>query len=75
MRNVSLTRKIEKADTDQYAESSGDEDGINEGQVVTTEPAVIENTRPVRVRRTSARIQDFITYTIELHSIYKRTDL
>ena len=34
----------EKADIDQYAESSDNEDGIIEGQMVTTEPAVTENT-------------------------------
>ena len=34
----------EKADIDQYAESSDDEDGIIKRQMVITEPAVIENT-------------------------------
>ena len=57
MSNVSLTRKIEKADIGQYAESFDDEDNI-EAQLVTTEPAVTKNTRPVRVRSSNSEFHN-----------------
>ncbi|CAB4045534.1 Hypothetical predicted protein [Paramuricea clavata] len=60
MRNVSLTRKIENAGVEHFTESSDEEDEI-EGQPVTAEPAVTVNTRPARMRRPPARMQDFIT--------------
>ena len=56
MRNVSLTRKVEKSVDQQHATNSDEEDDIDE----QPEPAVVVNRRPTRVRRPPARMQDFV---------------
>ncbi len=56
MRNVSLTRKVEKSVDQQHANNSDEEDDIDE----QPEPAVVVNRRPTRVRRPPARMQDFV---------------
>ncbi len=56
MRNVSLTRKVEKSVDQQHANNSDEEDDIDE----QPEPAVVVYRRPTRVRRPPARMQDFV---------------
>ena len=56
MRNVPLTRKVEKSVDQQHANNSDEEDDIDE----QPEPAVVVNRRPTRVRRPSAGMQDFV---------------
>ena len=56
MRNVSLTRKVEKSGDQQRANNSDEEDDIDE----QPEPEVVVNRRPTRVHRPPARMQDFV---------------
>ncbi len=60
MRNVSLTRKVEKSVDQQHANNSDEEDDIDE----QPEPAVVVNRRPTRVRRPpapNAGLRTFVT--------------